>query len=268
MIVDYHLHTSRCGHATGTMAEYAAAAEKQGIAEIGFADHFPLELLGFTPQHRVNMPPEELDKYVAEVRRLQSRLSIPVRLGAEVDYLPGREKETAAALARHDFDYCIGSVHFLDGWDFTHPKEVKRYAKLDIDELYEHYFALIRDMAASGLFDIVGHLDVVKKFAHFPRHDWSSVVEATCREIKKADLCVEVNTAGWRAAVKEAYPGVMLLRKCLELGIPVTLGSDAHSPKEVGSGLRRAVLLLARLGFREIATFCSRRRIMRPLFPL
>ncbi len=109
---------------------------------------------------------------------------------------------------------------------------------------------------------------MIKKFACFPRRDWSSVVDASCREIKKADLCVEVNTAGWRAPVKEAYPGVMLLAKCRELGIPLTLGSDAHSPQEVGYGLQRAVQLLAGLGFREIATFCGRRRIMRPLLPL
>ena len=83
--------------------------------------------------------------------------------------------------------------------------------------------------------------------------------------LKAADVCVEFNTSGWRAPVKEAYPGVFFLSKCHELGIPVTLGSDAHKPQDVGSGLQRAALILSKIGFREIATFCQRKRMMRPL---
>ncbi|MCR3922763.1 MAG: histidinol-phosphatase HisJ family protein, partial [Firmicutes bacterium] len=178
------------------------------------------------------------------------------------DYLPGREKETAAALATFDFDYIIGSVHFLDDWDFTHPAYEERFNHTDIDQLYQRYFATIQQLAHSGLFQIVGHLDVVKKFAHFPRQDWSWLVDETCRVLKTTDLCVEVNTSGWRAPVREVYPGVFLLTKCLEMNIPVTLGSDAHRAQDVGSGLQRAHLLLEKLGCREIATFSQQQRTM------
>ena len=141
----------------------------------------------------------------------------------------------------------------------------KRYDQVDIDELYVQYFTLIQQLATSGLFDIVGHLDVIKKFSYFPRRDWSFLVDETCRVLKKADICVEVNTSGWRAPVKEVYPGVFFLSKCKEMKIPLTLGSDAHRPQEVASGLQWAKLFLHKLGINEVATFSARRRTMRPL---
>jgi len=211
------------------------------------------------------MEADELQDYVADVERLRQKASIPVRLGVEVDYLPGRESVTGRALAGFTFDYVIGSVHFLDGWDFTHPRYVDTYSTLDIDGLYEQYFVTVQRMAESRLFDIVGHLDVVKKFSFFPRRNWGALVSNTCRVLAEHGLCVELNTAGWRAPVEEAYPAAIFLKQCLSLGIPVTLGSDAHYPHDVGSGLQRAVSLLAGIGYTEIATFSNRKRIMLPI---
>ncbi|MDW7685097.1 MAG: histidinol-phosphatase HisJ family protein [Bacillota bacterium] len=265
MILDYHIHTARCCHACGDMAEYLVFAQKKGLAEIGFADHFPLGMLGVTPEKPVSMRPDELTDYIEDVRELQAAAEIPVRLGVEMDYLPGREKETAKLLAAYPFDYVIGSIHFLDGWDFTHPGHINQYNDKDIDELYDRYFSVVRQMAQSGLFQIAGHLDVVKKFSFFPRRDWSHVLEGTCRALKAADICVEINSSGWRAPVGESYPGEAFLATCYEMGVPVTLGSDAHRPQDVGSGLRRAALVLYKLGYREVASFKEGKRIMQKL---
>lgn len=265
MKLDYHIHTSRCCHATGTMEEYVAVAEKREMTEIGFSDHFPLELLGVVPENPVSMAAAELAGYIADVQRLQKQTSIPVKLGIEVDFVPGMEKEAAKLLAAYNFDYVIGSIHFLDEWDFTHPAHVKRYESMNIYELYERYFAVVRQLAQSGICQIVGHMDVVKKFAFFPRKAWDHLLIETCQAIKDADLCVEVNTAGWRAPVAEAYPGVFMLEKCLQLGIPVTLGSDAHRPQDVGGGIQRASFMLYKLGFREVASFAGGKRTMHPL---
>ena len=265
MIIDYHIHTARCCHASGEISEYLAMAEKRDLAEIGFADHFPLGLLGVEPEQPVSMAPEELTQYIADVRKMQTIASIPVRLGVEMDYLPGREKETAKLLSSYPFDYVIGSIHFLDGWDFTHPGHVERYKTTDIDKLYYDYFTVVQQMARSGLFHIVGHLDVVKKFAYFPRRSWQELLEATCWELKRADITLELNTSGWRAPVGESYPGEAFLAKCQEIGVPVTLGSDAHRPQDVGSGLRRAALVLFKLGYREVASFAGGNRTMQKL---
>jgi histidinol-phosphatase (PHP family) len=247
------------------MEEYLAEAKRKGLLEIGFADHFPLDLLGFTPETPVTMRGDELPAYLADVALLREQASIPVRLGVEVDYLPGREALTARLLAALPLDYCIGSIHFLDGWDFTNPRYAGRYQAEDTDLLYARYFAMLQGLAESRLFDVVGHLDIIKKFAYFPRGSIEHLVEETCRVLAGAGLCVELNTAGWRAPAGEAYPSELFLRCCLELGIPVTLGSDAHRPEDVGAGLERAVGLLKRLGCREVAIFSGRKRSLRPL---
>lgn len=265
MLLDYHIHTYRCCHATGRMEDYVRTAQEKGLKEIGFADHFPLGLLGVEPEDPVTMQPQELDDYIRDVEKLRESSSIPIRLGVEVDYLPGLEKETAKLLANYHFDYTIGSIHFLKDWDFTHPGQLERYKTENVDVLYERYFSLVQQMAGSNLFEIIGHLDVVKKFSFFPRREWEPLVEDTCRAIKKADVCIELNTSGWRAPVGEAYPSDAFLARCLALGIPVTLGSDAHSPRDVGSGLRRAALHLYKIGFTEVATFIGRNRFMQPL---
>ncbi|MCL5981074.1 MAG: histidinol-phosphatase HisJ family protein [Firmicutes bacterium] len=259
-MIDYHVHTVRCCHATGSMEEYMAEAAQKGLQEIGFADHFPLELLDFTPETPVTMSAGELTVYLSDVLKLQERSAVPVRLGVEVDYLPGREALTEKLLARYPLDYCIGSIHFLGSWDFTHPRFVEYYRTFDVDKLYRRYFQTLQDMAESGLFDIVGHLDVVKKYAFFPQQDWEDLLRETCGVLAKSGICVELNTAGWRAPVKEAYPSEAFLRECFRLGVPVTLGSDAHCPKDVGAGLGRAVSLLKSLGFTSVTAFASRRR--------
>lgn len=264
-MIDYHIHTRRCRHATGSMEEYLAEAKKKELLEIGFADHFPVELLGVNPEDQVNMDADELPHYLADVERIKEMASMPVRTGIEVDFLPGREEITAGLLARYPFDYVTGSIHFMDGWDFTHPGRFRQFSGRDLKLVYEQYFVLVEKLAASRLFDIIGHLDVVKKFGFFPREDWSWLVDRTCRSLAGEDICVELNTAGWRAPVREQYPSEAFLQKCLEYRVPVTLGSDAHRPGEVGDGLERAVALIEKIGFTEVAVFNRRERTMLPL---
>lgn len=264
-MLDYHIHTYRCCHATGTMEEYLTEAERKGLSEIGFADHFPLEMLGCTPENQVSMRADELEEYLTDVRAIQDRAAIPVRLGIEVDYLPGCEAVTGELLAAYPFDYVIGSIHFLNGWDFTHPGQVDRYKKADLDVLYEEYFTAIGQLAKSGLFDIVGHLDVVKKFAFFPQRNWDKLMRETCATLAGSGICVELNTSGWRAPVNEAYPSEAFLKICREMRIPITLGSDAHCPQDVGRGLTRASAMLRDLGVTEVAAFLGRKRTLRPL---
>ncbi len=264
-MIDYHIHTSRCRHAVGTMEEYLAEAEKKRLLEIGFADHFPVELLGVQPDHQVNMDAGELPLYLADVARIKGMASMPVKTGVEMDYLPGREKITAELLVRYPFDYVLGSIHYLNGWDFTHPGYTGEYAGKDLGLVYERYFHTVEKLAASRLFDIVGHLDVVKKFGFFPREDWSHLVKRTCRTLAGEGICIELNTAGWRSPVKEQYPSEAFLAACLAHRVPVALGSDAHRPREVGEGLDRAVALLKKIGFTEVAVFERREIIMLPL---
>ncbi len=260
-MIDYHLHTARCCHATGTMEEYLAAAEKNRLLEIGFADHFPLGLLGFKPRNQVTMNPEELSDYIQHVNKLNDiSQNVNVKLGIEVDYLPGTEEKLRDLLLNYNFDYVIGSIHFIGDWDFTHPVYADDYKNKDLDKLYRRYFKLVQDACRSGLFDIIGHLDVVKKFNYRPARNLDSLWRETARLLKVTNTCLELNTAGRDAPVAEFYPDQRFLEICLSEKVGITMGSDAHSPEQVGRYFPEALALLKKTGYRELTVFKKRQR--------
>jgi histidinol-phosphatase (PHP family) len=176
-IVDYHTHTTRCGHAEGTMEAYVEAAIGAGIKEIGFSDHIPMYWLPADKRDPgIAMPMEELEAYVSDVLRLRDRYKeIPIRLGLEADFIPGKEEDLVRILQPYPWDYVIGSVHFIGEWDFDNPAKTNRYAEWDISELYAKFFTLEIMAAQSGLFDIMAHIDLIKKFGHRPSHDLSKL---------------------------------------------------------------------------------------------
>jgi len=243
------------------MEEYLAAAVRQGLKEVGFADHLPLYFL--PPAERdpgLAMAEADLPRYVEAVRELQKNSPVPVKLGIEADYAPGRENDLAALLASFPFDYILGSVHFIDGWGFDNPAEMDGYSRHDSAALYRRYFALVRQAALSGLFDIMAHPDLPKKFGFHPPAGLATLYEETAAAFKQAGVCVEVNTAGLRAPAAEIYPSREFLQICRRHGVPATLGSDAHRPADTGAGRAEALALLKEAGYRELAVFTGRER--------
>jgi histidinol-phosphatase (PHP family) len=266
-LADYHVHTRRCGHATGKMAEYVENAQRKGLREIGFTDHIPQYFLPEKVRDSsLAMAEGELDAYVGEVLALSAGYEdISVKLGIEADYAPGHEGALKAILERYPFDYVLGSVHYINGWGFDNPAHIDGYAGKEIDALYAVYFGLVQRMAASGLFDVVAHPDLLKKFGHRPYGDVVPLYESTVRSIAAAGMAVEVNTAGLRQPAREIYPAPVFLAICYEYGVPVVLGSDAHRPDDVGRDFEAAAALLRRAGYRETAVFRGRRRSFAPL---
>jgi histidinol-phosphatase (PHP family) len=260
---DYHLHTSLCGHASGRIDDYVGQAVRTGIQEIGFSDHFPLYFLppGKTiPDYA--MSDNQLPLYAEMVKRCAEGSPLKVKLGIEVDYVPGFEKKLAYELAAYPFDYVTGSVHFIDGWGFDNPDEIEEYSKRELYLVCEQYFNLVQQAALTGLFDVMAHPDLVKKFGFHLERDLTSLYEETARAFKKAGVCVEVNSAGLRYPAREIYPAPALLAIFNQHSIPVTLGSDAHAPEQVGAGLEEALQLIRKAGYREITLFNRRKRNM------
>lgn len=266
-LADYHIHTALCGHATGEAEEYVLAALEAGLAEAGFAEHVPLYWL--PPAARdpeIAMPEESFEGYVRTVLDLRGRYpEIRVRLGVEADFVPGHEDSLAELLAPYPWDYVYGSVHYVEGWGFDNPAHAHRYAEWDLTELYARYFALVSAAAATGLFDVIGHLDVIKKWGHRPPEPLGALYGDLAVDLRAAGVTVEASTAGYRKPVGELYPAPELLETLVEAGVPLTLGSDAHAPAEVGALFDRAVAELARAGCRTLARFEARRRTMVPL---
>lgn len=254
MKVDLHNHTVLCNHATGSVAEYVEAAIACGTEYFGFSDHAPMH---YDPQYRMGF--EEMDVYERWVREARERYGrqINVLMGYEVDYLPGYMDE--AVLGR-PCDYLIGSVHFIGDWGFDNPEYIGRYEHADIDEIYRRYFDLIEAMAASGKFDIAGHLDLMKVFKFLPKTDIRILAKNAIRAIKKGGMSVELNVAGYRKPIAEAYPSPSLMEVISELDIPITFGSDAHSIEQVGLYSDEVEAFARRYGYTACAVYGNRDR--------
>ncbi|MEG6616419.1 histidinol-phosphatase HisJ family protein [Peptococcaceae bacterium 1198_IL3148] len=267
MLVDYHWHTARCGHASGTMQQYIDAARQMGLIEVGFADHIPLYWLPEAerdPEYAMGIT--ELPQYIKDVQaRQQSNPDISIKLGLEVDFIPGYQEKAREIITNLPLDYVLGSVHYLEGWSFDHPDYIERYQEWDLMELYHSYFEQVCNAATSGLFDIIAHTDLIKKFGYRPQGPLTGLYQNTARVFAQSGVCVELNTAGLRAPAKEIYPAIDLLRLLYQYKVPVTMGTDAHNPTQVGQGLDEAWQLLKAVGYDKITVFKQRKREYRSL---
>ena len=259
---DYHMHSYLCGHGDGAPADYAARAQALGLDEIGISEHIPMYWLPELERDpTIAMTEAELPRYVELVEDARrASPGLPIRLGLEADFIPGHEAGLRALLARYPWDYVLGSVHFLGRWGFDDPRYVDEFARRDVDEVYEEYFALVEQAAQTGLFDTMAHLDLVKKFGHRPRAGLRSRYARLARTLAASDVCVEINTAGLLKPVGEMYPHGDLLRALRTAQVPVTLGSDAHSPTLVGYELGQAARALREAGYDRVVRFRARRR--------
>jgi histidinol-phosphatase (PHP family) len=251
LIVDYHIHTSASPDGEGEFAQFVNEAQKKALDEIGFSEHL---------LDRPVRPIDFFDGYVERFLQIRKEASMPVRLGAEVDYFPDQIAAIRKLIADFPFDYVIGSVHFLEDWPIDSFKELQLYFKKDIMKIYEEYFAAIRELCKSRLFDILGHADIVKIFGYRPESDITRILEDTAQAIAQNDICVEVNTAGLFRPCREIYPSRQLLEMLRQRNVPVTLASDAHKPEHVGRDFEKALNLIRSVGYTHICTFEARKR--------
>jgi histidinol-phosphatase (PHP family) len=245
------------------MERYVERAIEAGIAELGFSDHlFMYWLPAAQRDPELGMAEWEHDFYISDVERCRGRYAsdIQIRLSTEADFIPGHEQELERILRGYDWDYVIGSVHFIGEWGFDDSRYIAEFASRDIDSVYAEYFSLVAASAETGLFDTIGHSDLVKKFGHRPRSDPARWYEEVAGRIAKTGVCVEVNTAGLRKPVGEIYPHPELLAAFKAAGVPVTLGSDAHAPGEVAADFGAGCELLKQVGYAEFVKYEGRRR--------
>jgi histidinol-phosphatase (PHP family) len=258
---DYHMHTPLCRHAVGEPVDYARRAVELGLTEIGFSDHSPMRRDDFDNWRMLD---GQLDEYVAKVRLAQKEFpQLTIRLALEVDYLPGHEGWIRELAARHPWDYFIGSVHYVsDSWDIDNPAKLSEWKKRDAFEVWTTYFDRLTLAAESTLFEVIGHCDLPKKFGIRPAQDCTPLYEKFLNAAAKAGCAIELNTAGLRKDCQEIYPSREILQLAFEKGVPITFGSDAHAPKEVGLNFAEAVRLAREAGYQEYCRFSKRQRQM------
>jgi len=209
---------------------------------------------------------DEFPEYLRSVEDAKRGSAPEVLLGIEADFYPGCEGFLREWLPLHEFDLVLGSVHFIGEWGFDSPSERLTWETVDVTRAWREYFQLIGRLAESGLYDVVGHLDLPKKYGYRPPdRDLAEMARPALDLISRAGMGIEINTGGLRKPVKEIYPSEMLLSLAREREIPVCFGSDAHSPREVGEGFETALALARSAGYTQCFRIRRRERTLMAL---
>ncbi len=256
MIVDYHIHTKASPDSRSTMDECVRKAVERGIDEIGFSDHI---LLREDPHRYPALSPERMHEHVREFLSFRDRSELSVKLGIEMDFFPEEIERIRRFIGSYPLDYAIGSVHYIGNWLVDSSREKDEYATRDIDEVYEEYFRTVRQLFDSRLFNILGHADLIKIFGFKPKNDISDILRETAESGRKAQICIEINTAGLRRPCSEIYPSEKLLSFFKDADVPITFGSDAHQAVDVGRDFGEAVRLAKKVGYTKLCVFTGRK---------
>jgi histidinol-phosphatase (PHP family) len=276
VLTDYHVHlrpddlgATPAEHFTAANADrYRTVAAERGIEELGVAEH----VYRFTAaldvwQHELwrHYARDDLDAYCEFVRG-----ETDLKLGIEADFIPGREDRIANLLEGRDWDFVVGSVHFLG----DHAVDYDRYdvwtSASSPDKVWARYFDVLGEAARSGMFDILAHPDLVKMWGPErprPEGDLRRFYDRAMEGIAESGIAIEVSTAGLRKPTREIYPDRAFLEMCVDAGNPIALSSDAHTPDQLGFEYERAQELLADLGVTELCVFERRQRRLEPIGP-
>jgi histidinol-phosphatase (PHP family) len=277
VLTDYHVHLRPDEEGarperyfTRANAErYRETAEERGIAELGVAEH----IHRFTQSLDIWQHPwwrrwarDDVDDYCAFVRG-----ETDLRLGIEADFVAGRESRIARFLEAREWDFVVGSVHFVRdaAVDLEGPEWEHVWGRGDsADRVWQRYFETLAEAAGSGLYDIIAHPDLVKVWGRarpFPERDPRRYYEPAVQAMLDAGVAMEVSTAGLRKPAGELYPGPALLEMAVDAGLPIALSSDAHTPEQLGFRYEEAVAALRAAGVEEICVFERRARRLEPL---
>jgi histidinol-phosphatase (PHP family) len=274
LIVDYHMHLRRnesddleqVDHTVEGVERYVAAARAAGVDEIGVTEH----VYYFARTRSLWRMPYELERCVLDIEPYVEAIAaakacgLPVKLGLEVDYAAGQEDETRDLLAAYDWDYWLGSIHFLE--DLGIDGRPRLIDEIGVEAAWRQYFERLGLAAESGLFDALAHPDLVKMWGDRPSAEAEEeIFEQFADRVAETDVCVEISTAGLQRPVAELYPDRRLLEKCRVGGVPITLASDAHAAERVGADLEQAVTLAREVGYETVTVFDRRQPTQVPL---
>jgi histidinol-phosphatase (PHP family) len=273
-MIDYHIHLERGPYSLEWLKQFWDQAEFRGISEIGVTEHAH-EFWEFKSVYEhlwedsacVGMTASWIGRHfqhsVEDYFRLLEegkKSGIPLKIGLECDYFPQSEAKIRTLLHRYNFDFVLGSVHFLDDWSFDWNPELG-WPGRNPDDVYLAYLGLLEKMAQASLFDVLAHLDVIKVFGHRAQENLDRQWKALLQLISEADLVMEVSTAGLRKPVGEIYPHPTLIKEAARLNIPITIASDAHTPFDVGDRWQEAETIAKDAGYTSYCSFTGRKRI-------
>jgi len=259
---DYHLHSRFSVDCDAPMAEMCRAAVAKGIPEIGFTEHYDL--------HPLENPRDwfRLEPWAAELERCRAEFDggLVIRAGIEIGEPHLFQAEAQAMLARHPFDYALGSLHWV-GQEVVFDE---RYFARPADQAFRRYFEELEQMTRAGGFDILSHFDVPVRTAYgiyggYDPRDYEDYIRPILRNCVARGIALDINTAMLRRRVRSNHawplltPGLPILRWYAEMGGErVTLGSDAHRPEHLGAHLDVALDAAQEAGLKYVTQFEAR----------
>jgi len=251
-LIDYHTHPLshlekrvRPFHNVKLLKEFVKKAENKGIKELGFSDH-----------------DQFIDDFNWEnLLKIKRESKINIKLGLEIDFISEEKERIKKNINKYDFDYIIGSVHKINRWPVDHPDYIEGYKEWNLKKLYKEYFSIVEEMVKCNLFDIIGHIDLIKIFDNkIPKKDLNKIIKNLLVIIKEKNIAIEINTNGYNKPVNEFYPSDYILKKIIKMDIPIVFGSDAHTPDRVGENIKNVYNKLKKFDVKKIATFTKRKR--------
>ena len=261
---DIHNHTL-ASHGLATVGEMFAAAQARKLVWYGFSEHSPLPPGYSCPLYKGDLA-VTFPAYAAEVMALREQTAghagggqsgAPrVLLGMELDWLPVNMPWMRDAVSRYPFDYIIGGLHFVGDMPVGSPRswgpEVERPQRF---ARYDAYYEAMRELAASGMVDVVAHPDFIKVCCYEDFQAWLALpgstdrVAAALEAMRATDTAMEVSSAGLRKPFHEPYPGPAIMRLAADLGLTISFGSDAHNIQDTGSHFDTLAEYAASYGF-------------------
>ena len=258
-MIDLHIHSTISHDADSSIRDYCLKAQELGFLEIGFSEH--LDLCRTDPHYGLH----DYEKYLAQVKEARKEFpNLAIRMGVEVTYLPSIQNEIDDFLEGKEYDYAMAAVHLVEGGMVTVSEEDpcrEYFSRKTADECFQEFFDLTLASVRSGLFDVLAHLDIINRYGvnYFPDWEWRphyGVLRKIFEGMIKRGMALEVNTSGFRQSACRPYPERDLLKLYRELGGKmITIGSDAHSAQELGSGVSSAIALAGKLGFNRLVSF-------------
>lgn len=289
---DYHLHLHEHGSGSGGpplgvyppghIDRYVEAALSRGVTEIGFTEHLYRcvesdAVLGRwwerEPEARLGAELADwlarertlsLARYVEVVLDAKAR-GLPVKLGLEVDFVPGTERAVLQLLDGIPFDFLVGSIHWIGAWNFMRESAIAEYERRGTELAFAQYFELEAALAGSGMVDVLAHADVVARHGLRPEGELDRFYAPVVAAAARSGTAVEVSSAGLRHTIGSIYPAERFLARFHAAGVPITLASDAHLAGDAGLGHDAVVAAARGAGYTEYLRFTARRRIPTPL---
>lgn len=268
MFWDNHMHTNFSGDSDALPIDMINAAKAKGLQGITFTDHLDL---GYPKEY--GFFDLDLENYYPSHHKLaleNSDENFTVLVGMEVGLQPWACEENKEIVKAHPYDFIIGSTHLIDkldpyfqsSWEDKTPEEF----------LTRYYQCIYENITGFTDFDTVGHLDYAFRYAKDPsvknntHEPYKELIDAILEHIIKMDKALEINSAGLRKGMAGPNPAASIIKRYHELGGKlITIGADAHEPKDIAADFHKLPDLLADCGFTEFAVYQKRKPILYPI---